>query len=86
MKKSFNFFSANNLEKYDTLINIVLIVLSLMLLGPIIQFLLDREDFRAVRRARPTRPPPPPKPTKYRRNPPKVFTDKQKAAQAKYTF
>lgn len=86
MKKSFKFFSANNLEKYDTLINIVLIVLSLMLLGPIIQFLLDREDFRTVPRR--SRPPPPPKPTKAAsfRRPKVVFTKQQIEAQKKYTF
>ena len=89
MKKSFKFFSANNLEKYDTLINIVLIVLSLMLLGPIIQFLLDREDFRTVpRRSRPPPPPKPPKPTKAAsfRKPKVVFTKQQIEAQKKYTF
>jgi hypothetical protein len=44
-------FSDNNLKKYDTAINIILIVLSLMLLVPIIQFLMKKaennEDFYA---------------------------------------
>ena len=44
MKKALRFFSDINLKKYDTFINIILIILSLMLLAPIIQFLLNKED------------------------------------------
>ena len=49
MSKFMKTFSDNNLKKYDTAINIILIVLSLLLLVPIIQFLMKKvennEDF-----------------------------------------
>ena len=54
MSKFMKSFSDNNLKKYDTAINIILIVLSLMLLVPIIQFLMkkaeENEDFASKRR------------------------------------
>ena len=54
MSKFMKSFSDNNLKNYDTAINIILIVLSLMLLVPIIQFLMkkaeENEDFASKRR------------------------------------
>ena len=55
MKKSLNLksflnnFSEANLKKYDNIINITLIVLSLILLVPIIKFLVEKSKLNATK-------------------------------------